>query len=695
VTTNQQTASPNAQMPVNPPSGQWWYEPFRVFQTNLREVDAGMNVEAVLDFIQDFGADTWLINCGGIFSFHPSDLPFQTRNPYLSERVSGDLLGDAITAAHARGVRIVARMDFSKVAMPIAQRHPEWCFVGPDGKWQVYNGLVSVSPSAGYYQEKTFEILDEVLDRYDIDGFFFNMFGFNEVDYSGHYRGVCQNETSRRSFAEYSGGLELPTGPDSQNYNLWRAWTGTVVTDLAARIREHVSRRSPTVALILRRSADVVLHESNNAIDRELWHHLTSESVSALRASRPDVPVMVNCVSFIDMPYRMAGEEPEHFAQYLIQALARGGNPSTYIMGLPGDLPYESISLAREVTRFHERWSEVYQGLQPAADVGLVRPDPLGQSGSRHDESVAEFRGLYSALQESHIAFEVIPLEEIARMADQKDLTQYRELIFPDTGGFDSRTCASLDSFAENGGRIVLTGRSGFSETGDAQLEAMPATRIALSTTDEFDLKSTYIGTRNRPESERFAAPIVPVYGAHHMLELTDESRARQSFFPQAPFGPPEKAYGHRASDVPGYVTSADSRIAILPWTVGRAYYELGLTSIRDHFVEMLTGLDGFEKSLRCVLSDQIEMTVQRRGADAVIHLVNLSGRKRKSFGPVTPVRGGSLVIIRPRGAVVARALVADAPCEVHTEAGDAVISLPEIGRFEVVVVDRHFEEDA
>src|SRR5205823_10504943 len=114
----------------------WWRRPFGMFQTNLREIDATLDVDRVLDYIQAHGADVWLVNAGGILSFYPTDLPFQTRNPYLAQRPSGDLLGDAVRAAHARGVHLLARMDFSKVSTRIAAEHPEWCYVSPSGQSQ-------------------------------------------------------------------------------------------------------------------------------------------------------------------------------------------------------------------------------------------------------------------------------------------------------------------------------------------------------------------------------------------------------------------------------------------------------------------------------------------------------------------------------------------------------------------------------
>ena len=181
-----------------------------MLQTNLREVDAGLDVEQTLDALQEHGVDTWLVNGGGILSFYPSDLPFQTRNPYLSKRASGDLLGDAVAGAHRRGMRLLARMDFSKIAPAIAEEHPDWCYRSPAGGLQTFEGLVSVCPSADYYQERIFDVLDELLDRYPVDGFFFNWFGYNEVAYGGRYVGVCQCAACERLFRQRSGREVLP-----------------------------------------------------------------------------------------------------------------------------------------------------------------------------------------------------------------------------------------------------------------------------------------------------------------------------------------------------------------------------------------------------------------------------------------------------------------------------------------------------
>ena len=131
----------------------WWERPFRVFQTNIRELDAGLDVEAVADDVVGFGANAWLLNAAGIVSFYPSKLAYQHPSPWLADRPSGDLIADAVEAAHRRDVRVIARCDFSKLHQDVYEAHPDWFYVSPAGVPQIYNGLYSACPCGPYYQE--------------------------------------------------------------------------------------------------------------------------------------------------------------------------------------------------------------------------------------------------------------------------------------------------------------------------------------------------------------------------------------------------------------------------------------------------------------------------------------------------------------------------------------------------------------
>ncbi|WP_028648159.1 alpha-amylase family protein [Nocardiopsis sp. CNT312] len=657
----------------------WWHQPFQMFQTNLREIDADLDVHRVLDYLEEFGAGAWLLSVGGIIANHPSDLEFQTRNPALARRPSGDLVGDAVAAANERGVRVLARMDFSKVDHRRAERHPEWCFTGADGTQQVYNGLTSVCPSGDYYQRHLFAVVDEVLDRYPVDGFFFNWMSFNEVDYSGAHRGTCHCLPCQRAFAEFAPGVALPTGPGAPTYPVWKRFAAGVLDDLTARVRAHVSRRRPEAPLILGDRADIVFHEANNAVGRTLWHHRTAEHVSAARTFRPHVPVLTNSVGFVDMPYRLAGEDPNHFAQFLVQAISRGANPSTYIMGTPDDVTYECLETASEITRFHRDNAEVYRDLRPSARVVLVRPDPLKLASPRIEEATEEFRGLYSSLVETHVPFDVLPESRLPDVQEQGRLGAYGLIVLPDLGPLAPESVEALDRYVSGGGSVLGTGSSGFEGDG-YQLEGAPVLkRTAVRDTVE-SVRSMHL--RRPGEDGRGPRGDLPVLGAFHVVEPVADADTGLPVLSRAPYGPPEKCHGHLPLDLHGVLRGArgSGRITVMPWTPGRAYRQVGIGGLRNVFVDEVTRTATGPVRVETDLPEQVEVVLGTSAAGGVVHLVNHSGDVPQGFRAPLPVEGRRLRVPwwteQPDWALRA-ATALD---------GESGAALPRIGLFEVLV---------
>ncbi|MET0303730.1 MAG: hypothetical protein ABW040_06745 [Microbacteriaceae bacterium] len=685
----------------------WWHTPFRMFQTNLREVDATLDVETTLDAIEQHGANAWLVNGGGILSFYPTELDFQTVTPYLADRPSGDLLGDAVAAAHARGVRLLARMDFSKVTRETAVAHPEWCFVDPDGQPQVYQGLYSVCPSGDYYQRRTFEIIDEIVERYPVDGFFFNWFSFNESDYSYRYRGVCHCDACVVAFAAETrsaalpDGASLPDGPAHPEYDRWLAFSTRVLTELSRDLRDHVASRAPNAALILGRAADIMFHEANNAFGRELWPHATAEAVSALTTAVPGTPVLVNAVSFIDMPYRLASEQPEHFATYLVQAISRGANPSTYIMGVPGDIRYAMLEAAGEVTRFHRDNPDVYEGARATAAVALVRPERLRADAERHARATSEFRGLYNALQETHVPFDVLPLGQVVAARDTGELARFSTLVLADVDALTEDEIAALDAWVADGGTLIATGDSAIAADGSVQLASLPSTRRLASYRDVETLKNSYVAPADAGDNVavRQGSAVVPVLGSFQFHEWTDDAEPVGRYLAQAPFGPPEKTFGHRATAHPGRASRRHGagRGILVPWALGHSYRESSLTVVRDLLTEILAETPTREL-VAVDIAEQAEVTLNRVGSRLAVHVVNLSGLRRRGFGPPVPLHGARIRVRGDRGVtagtVTARARAAGVDLRAEEVDGELVLELPEIGLYEVVVIEGMFETD-
>jgi len=82
--------------------------------------------------------------------------------------------------------------------------------------------------------------------------------------------------------------------------HLWLKFSRDVLDELTGRSRAFVAKRLPDACLILGKSSEVMFHEANNTVGRELWHHATSEEVSTWLSYRPEVPVLVNSTIFMD-----------------------------------------------------------------------------------------------------------------------------------------------------------------------------------------------------------------------------------------------------------------------------------------------------------------------------------------------------------------------------------------------------------
>jgi hypothetical protein len=541
-----------------------------------------------------------------------------------------------------------------------------------------------VCPSGGYYQEHIFDILDEVTSRYDIDGIFFNWATMNEEDYYKHYHGVCHCVNCQARWRDFAGELVLPSGPTDSSYGIWVAFSRKIIDSITARIRSFVEKRLPKAAVIRGETANIIYQEANNEIGREMWHHSTSENVSTLIAYCPEVPVLGNSTCFLDMRYRMAGEEPAHFAQYLLQCISRGGYPSTYMMGTPGKIPYPCLDVASEITKDHRRWSSVYAGSRPCAKTGLVRPDGGYRGSQEYKDSVSEFRGLYMSLQQRHIPFDVLALEYLVAMESNGSLARYKTIVLPDLGQLKPEVVKTLSSWVECGGTLLVTGSPGLDEDGTVQLKSLPAKCCRAAVTKDRLIWSSYVAPSQKNKGiHYYNGPMIPIFGAAYYFDWDDGTQKGYQVLARAPFSPPEKAYGNIEIDQPGYVTTSYGlgTSTMIPFTVGRGYHELGLSCLRDFFIEVFMQ-DAAKEMLSFDIAEQVEVTMHQVGDKIIIHLLNMSGARRQSFGAHLPILDGLIKV--PQGLnVTAQALKADMELSVK----DGQISLPTLDLYEVVVL--------
>jgi hypothetical protein len=690
--------------------GRWWYKTFRVVQTNIREVDATMDVESVGQDILDCGANAWLLNTAGIVSFYPTALDYQYPTPYLEGRTSGDLIGDARAWCRAHGVRLLSRFDMSKVHPHIYEAHRDWFYVSPKGQPQIYNGLYSTCMNGPYYQEKLFDILAEVITRYQPDGIFFNAFRIPLLDYSRNYWGICQCANCQRRFDEqYHLRLPKEEDPSDPAYLAWLEFRDRVSDDLIRRIHAYLREHSPGTAYMRSgRDTDVPTYEVNNAVGRALplWRYHAGETARASRTARPDAPVDILTVYFLDIPYRFAAEQPGLVGLHHAQTMASGGEMHHYVLGTTKQRDRKGFPLVKRLFTYQAEHEAYYGGLTSAARVLLVRPE--NTPAYRGSDADLHYRGAYRALVESHIPFDVLAAGWLAEKAAGGDLARYRALVLPNVACVDDAQRAALDAYVESGGGLVATQDTGlYDQRGAPRAAGLGSVGVQEVLTRASTMRGAYFQVTPEIVSEfgcAFGAP-----GDEHGTELIalDQSyvyvtprqgtRASLTLVPPFRYGPPEKCYGETPTDHPGVLwhTSGQGRTAYFPWPVDRLFQDIAMPEYRELLRAAVTWVAGGDVSPVEAGSETppcVEVTVHDQAGSGrrIVHLVNFSGHQDRSFHVPLEIRDVSLRIAPPAaGAGSARALFSGRALPLRREAdGRVALVVPTLGLLEAVVLE-------
>ncbi|MDQ3701871.1 MAG: beta-galactosidase trimerization domain-containing protein [Chloroflexota bacterium] len=685
---------------------EWWRQPFRVFQTNIREIDSGLDVQQNVKDILDFGCNVWLLNAGGIVSHYPSRLPHQHPSPWLKDRPSGNLVGDAVEVAHANGLRLIARCDFSKLHRDQFERHPDWFYVSPTGERQLYNGLYSTCPSAPYYQEKSFEVFGELLDTFPIDGLFINWFLHPLRDYSGNRYGVCQCVSCQRKFADFSGGLPLPQQQSyaEPTYRVWQRFAEHVLSDLAGRLREFIKTRRPSACLLLKENPDVVDKEVNNAVDRPLplWRYDTGDAVRTLAATYPDRPVSVRTVLFLDIPYRFSAEQPGLIGLELAQTLANNAVPYAYVLGHTRNQPdRKNFPIVRQMMRFHHQNERWYTGLRSLADILLIAPQQseiaFGDEGLLAVQ--AAYRGAYRALVESHIPFDVLPDHKLTTAHEDGRLARYKAIILPNAAALSDAQVTAIDSFVEQGGGLVATLETATRSadgapraSGEIALQSLGAARLLALRAGPKELRGSYLRVTNRADlADLPDTDLVPVDRAFAYVEPRQGAVPSFTFVGPSVYGPPEKCWwdGTLETGHPGLLWRryGQGQTAYLPWPVDALFYGHSLPECRSLIAHAVRSVAG-SSQVQTDLPPQVEITIHQHSETGatLLHLVNGSGHQDRSFFDATPFFERHLAIRRdaPVRRVTSAMLERDLPFQ-HLD-GRVHVTLPRLDLLDLLI---------
>lgn len=640
----------------------WWQtEPWRMVQTNLREIDfKDMDPERFAGDVERLGATVVMVSTSGIVGNYPTRLPYHFRNPYASDTI----LRDVIAACHKRGIRVIGRMDFSKVREPMSSQHPEWAFVGEKGERVCYNGDTHVCCNSEYQRVLSLNILKETLEMLPIDGVFFNFGGYTSgYDYSGNLYGECVCENCRSRFRDMFG-EELPPHPsDSPLYEEFKRRT----LDQAHReVRETVQAVQPGICIANDYFSGKGFYrsEAGSGFDRGDWHYSASDLSSRARVGYPGMRASITTVDFGDIAYRYASPGADRQLHRLSESVAHGGSPDLYIMGrLDNRENQAGKDAANRMFRFHAAHIKDLDHHRPEAELLLVRPESHWLLGGR---PVEEYMGWFEVLSQAHYLFNAVDESRLSHT----DLSGYRAVILPaahigeDSGG-------ALKAFLRKGGCVLATA------CGAEAPEWLGVESVKEWTADS---RGAYVWNGDGSETPHMAAEgarVAPIVGGYAHCVYGPGTVCHQAVIQPHHYGPPERCYYTEISSEPAYATCriGGGQAVWIPWLPGFSYMR-GKLSVNMRWIQDLleaaSGLKPIETNApACV---EIVLTKSASGC-RLLSFVNGSGDTGGSWNAPLPI--GPVKVTLPVSETAAVEGLEGEPVEWQWQDGILRLSLP------------------
>lgn len=635
--------------------GWWMKEPIRWVQTNLRQVDAGLDAKRLAEQLAEMRANVLLQGMGGIAAYYPTQTEFHYASPNLP--VGRDMFGDVLRECHARKIRVVGRFDLSKTRKPVFDVHPEWFFRQASGDPVIYNGLYSTCINGGYYRVQAMKILTEALDKYDVDGLFFNMFGNQARDYSGRYVGLCHCDSCKKLYREKFN-KEIPERPDDD----YRRFMFDSSREVAASIGELIRAKRPKAGYFnyIQEYTDGIMSESNTAVDRPLplWPYSASDRVNRARNSQPSKMAVNLNMQFVDYWWRFATVPKQEIALRSWQNLAHGGALTFEVNGTLDLQDRQALETAKPIFRWAADHEQYFVRQSNAARVLLLgSPANTGRTFSEEP-----YRGLFRLLSEEHIPFAV---------SDNLDWLGKREFDLVIASDWAP---AGLEQYARNGGNVLIASA------------AVPEFPIAPVERTEADVRG-YIRIRDRaafpslPETD-----LLLLNGPFTRLKASGPQTL--TMVPPSMIGPPEFVHiDMQDSSVPAIVTTRIGKGAVtwIPWNLGSLYYRLSLPAhaglFRDAIAPMLP-----RRQIRTNAHPLVEMTMMQQGNRTLLHLINLSGHSQTGYFPPIPMEAIQIQVTGTYRS--ARMVRAGKATTVHAAQGTTELTVPRLLDYELIVLE-------
>jgi hypothetical protein len=501
------------------------------------------------------------------------------------------------------------------------------------------------------------KILTEALEKYDVDGLFFNMFGNQSRDYSGRHVGLCHCDNCKKLYRQKYN-KDVPQNPDDD----YRAFMFTSSREVAAAIGDLIRAKRPKAGYFnyIQEYTDGIMSESNTAVARPLplWPYSASDRVNRARDSQPSKMSVNLNMQFVDYWWRFATVPRQEIALRAWQNMAHGGALTFEVNGTLDLQDRQALETAKPIFRWAADNEKYYVGQTSAARV-LLLGSPAN-TGRVYSED--PYRGVFRLLTEEHVPFAV---------SDNMDWLGKREF---DVVIATSWAPAGLKEYAARGGKVLLISAS------------EPEFDIAEVVRTEPEVRG-YVRVRDHSAFPSLTdADLVMLNGPFTTVKAGGPHAL--TLIPPSMIGPPEFVHiDIKDTDTPAIISRREGMGSVtwIPWDLAGLYYRHSLPAHAGLFRDILNRMQP-TRQIRTNAHPLVEMTLMRQGERTLLHLVNLSGHSQTGYFAPVPMTGVRVQLagahksartVRSPGAVGLRAT------EGYTE-----LVIPQLSDYELVVLD-------
>jgi hypothetical protein len=632
------------------------------------------------------------------YAYYPSNVA--PPHPRLGGR---DYTGTLLDALHRRGVRVLTYVNWMNIDQ--RERHPDWWQRDSKGE-PIYQDGWGVPCPNGPARDYMHRLVEEVAGRFDTDGFFFDMFGFNG---NGCWCEYCQAAYRQRY------GVPLPAGVDWSS-DAWRQFLtfrqDSAIACLRA-IRDGAKAVKPNLAWVTHtrpfysawgRGTATLAGEVDDVVQSEInarYGHSRWQGGEMAQIQRAAVPAKNRVIILADkLPSTDARAwfyspmSSTWLQQQVADMVANGAWPSIYTEPGPRGyhVPY-TVTGVREALGLARQMEPYLLNSEPVESVALHFSFPSHVYYGRDDfyRYYQSFRGLYKALLENHIPFTVVSDQQIL----DGGLAPYALCILSNSVCTSDALNSALARYVDGGGSLLASYQTSLCDEvgrprGDFGLAELLGVRYSgeagpgyLQATGELATGLTGAPIVAQRLAAVQAAPGTEVAGWLLRQSPTDLAPFR---FVHAPDG---------ASDQPALVRRG--RVAYCSADLGYAFMRSGQADHTRLLAQLVDSLVGDQLPLRVQAPSTVETVLRRQAGRTLLHLVNLTTNQivedSQCFADTYEVIPIADVQLRVRLASGQPSRVYRAsdqqPLQWHAAGEWTVVDVPRLALYDIVVLEQ------